>query len=47
MSKFIKAVVPPLIPAVVAMLAVEIIVRQGIVKSYLLPTPISVFRASK
>jgi NitT/TauT family transport system permease protein len=41
----LKAVVPPLIPFVAMMLIAELIVREGIVKSYLLPTPTAVFQA--
>jgi NitT/TauT family transport system permease protein len=43
-NKTLRAVVPPLIPLVVIVLAVEFVVREGIVKSYLLPTPTAVFR---
>ncbi len=39
-----KKWLPPLIPFVVVTGAMEILVRQGIVPSYLLPTPTSVFR---
>ena len=40
-----KRVIPPLIPFVVITLAVELIVRLGLVKSYLLPTPTAVVQA--
>jgi NitT/TauT family transport system permease protein len=40
-----RKIVPPLVPAVVIMLAVEIIVRQGWVPSFLVPAPSSVFSA--
>jgi NitT/TauT family transport system permease protein len=43
-SRAIRAVLPPLIPLVVIVLAAELVVREGIVKSYLLPTPTAVFR---
>ena len=43
--RFSKAVLPPLIPLVVIVLAAEFVVREGMVKSYLLPTPTAVFRA--
>jgi NitT/TauT family transport system permease protein len=39
-----KKWLPPLIPFAVVIGAMEILVRQGIVPSYLLPTPTSVFR---
>lgn len=45
MRKAIAAVLPPLIPFVAIMLAAEFVVREGIIKSYLLPAPTSVFRA--
>ncbi len=44
LSKTLRAVLPPLIPLVVIVLAAEFVVREGIVKSYLLPTPTAVFR---
>ncbi len=40
-----KRVIPPLIPFVAITLAVELIVRVGLVKSYLLPTPTAVLQA--
>ena len=39
-----KRVLPPLVPFVGLTLAFELIVRQGIVKSYLLPAPSAVFQ---
>jgi NitT/TauT family transport system permease protein len=45
MRKAMRAVLPPLIPFVAIIFAAEFAVREGIVKSYLLPTPTSVFRA--
>jgi NitT/TauT family transport system permease protein len=38
-------VLPPLIPLVVIVVAAELVVRTGIVKSYLLPTPTAVLQA--
>lgn len=40
--RFIKASVPALIPFLVAILAAEFAVRQGFIKSYLLPAPTAV-----
>jgi NitT/TauT family transport system permease protein len=39
-----KTILPPLIPFVALMLAVEFLVRNGIVRPYLLPAPSAVFR---
>jgi NitT/TauT family transport system permease protein len=43
--KLLNSVTPPLIPFIVITLAVELVVRGGLVKSYLLPTPTAVLRA--
>lgn len=43
--RFTKTILPPLIPLVVIVLAAELVVREGIVKSYLLPTPTAVLKA--
>lgn len=43
--RFRKTILPPLIPLVVIVLVAELVVREGIVKSYLLPTPTAVLRA--
>ena len=40
-----KRILPPLIPLVVVVLALELLVRQGVVKSYLMPTPTAVIQA--
>jgi NitT/TauT family transport system permease protein len=40
-----KRIVPPLVPLVAITAVAEIIVRRGVVPSYLLPTPSAVFRA--
>ena len=40
-----KKILPPLIPLVVVVIALEALVRQGIVKSYLMPTPTAVVQA--
>ena len=43
--RFRKTILPPLIPLVVIVIVAELVVREGIVKSYLLPTPTAVLRA--
>ncbi len=43
--RFRKTILPPLIPLVVIVIAAELVVREGIVKSYLLPTPTAVLQA--
>ncbi len=43
--RFRKTIMPPLIPLVVIVIVAELVVREGIVKSYLLPTPTAVLRA--
>src|SRR5438270_913924 len=44
-SRALDAVLPPLIPLLVLVAAAELIVREGVVKSYLLPAPSAVLRA--
>jgi NitT/TauT family transport system permease protein len=44
-AKIRKALLPPLIPLVAIVFVTELIVREGIVKSYLLPAPSAVLRA--
>jgi NitT/TauT family transport system permease protein len=41
----IKKIVPALIPFVIVTLAIEFLVREGFIRSYLLPTPSAVFLA--
>jgi NitT/TauT family transport system permease protein len=43
--KTLRSILPPLIPAVVLTAAVEFAVREGLVRSYLLPAPSAVLRA--
>ena len=43
--RFSKTILPPLVPLVVIVLGAELVVREGIVKSYLLPTPSAVVQA--
>ncbi len=43
--RFRKTILPPLIPLVVIVIVAELVVREGIVKSYLLPTPTAVLQA--
>jgi NitT/TauT family transport system permease protein len=44
MNKWLAAIVPPLLPAVVIALALEILVRKGVVPSFLVPAPSAVFQ---
>jgi NitT/TauT family transport system permease protein len=45
MTKIARAVLPPLIPFVAVTAAIELLVRGGLVRAYLLPAPSSVFLA--
>lgn len=45
MKRRLASMLPPLIPFMVVTVAVEFLVRQGLVRGYLLPAPTSVFRA--
>jgi NitT/TauT family transport system permease protein len=44
MKRFLHAAIPPLIPFVAVTAAIEFLVRQGLVRSYLVPAPSAVFR---
>ncbi len=43
--KFVRAVLPPLIPFVVITAAIELLVRGGFVRGYLVPAPSAIFLA--
>ncbi len=43
--KALKAILPPLVPLVVITTTIEVLVRSGVVKSYILPAPSAVFKA--
>jgi NitT/TauT family transport system permease protein len=43
--KLLKAALPPLIPFVVITAAMELLVREGFIRSFLLPAPSSIFLA--
>jgi NitT/TauT family transport system permease protein len=43
-KRILRAAIPPLIPFVAVTAAIEFLVRQGLVRSYLVPAPSAVFR---